>query len=192
MDWTDHQNLDRLRRRDADAWHVLVDDLIPTSFALIGHLVRGDRTLAEDLHQEVWRAAMDAIESFDPRKGSVRSWILGIARNTVALHYRRQQTKPAPLTDDAALPDQEALLPEDVAGEVELAHAVRGSLLCLPPDQQRVVQEKYLEGRSVEEIAQRMHKTKRAIEGLLARGRAQLRNLLQPFEVAPKRASHDV
>ena len=49
-----------------------------------------DRALAEDLTQEAFVRAWRHASSYDPRRGSVQSWLLAITRN-VALDARRSQ-----------------------------------------------------------------------------------------------------
>jgi len=45
---------------------------------------------AEDLTSEVFTRAARAWGRYDPRRGSVRAWLLGIAHNVVADWWRRQ------------------------------------------------------------------------------------------------------
>jgi RNA polymerase sigma factor (sigma-70 family) len=48
---------------------------------------------AEDLTQETFERALRAWDSFDPRKGSVRTWLLAIARNALIDHGRREGSR---------------------------------------------------------------------------------------------------
>lgn len=49
-----------------------------------------DRTLAEEITQETFLKAMEAIDSFDGRK-DILAWLFTIARNTYYSHCRRQK-----------------------------------------------------------------------------------------------------
>src|SRR5579862_2233503 len=43
----------------------------------------GDGSLAEEVTQEVFLTLMREGKSFDPRRGSLRAWLYGIARNCI-------------------------------------------------------------------------------------------------------------
>ena len=51
-----------MARSDRSAWDAMYDRHVGDVFAVIYHLVGGDRQTAEDLNQEVW---LLAIEQFD-------------------------------------------------------------------------------------------------------------------------------
>ena len=70
-----------LARRDRAAWATIYDRHVRDLFGFVYHLVGGDRSLAEDLHQEVWLAALEGIERYDGQAGRFRDWLMGIARS---------------------------------------------------------------------------------------------------------------
>jgi RNA polymerase sigma factor (sigma-70 family) len=43
----------------------------------------------DDVVDETFLGALEAAERYDPRKGEVRAWLLGIARNQLGLLWRR-------------------------------------------------------------------------------------------------------
>ena len=49
----------------------------------------GDRSVAGDVVQETFLALWDRAELFDPARGSLRGWLLAIARNRSIDHIRR-------------------------------------------------------------------------------------------------------
>ncbi|WP_437625867.1 RNA polymerase sigma factor [Sorangium sp. So ce1151] len=62
----------------------------------------------EDVAQEVLAGAYRALPRFDPSRGSVRSWLMGIATHQASNHFRRAHRRREhlrPLDDLAALPD---------------------------------------------------------------------------------------
>ena len=161
---------------------------------MIFHLVHGDRPLAEDLHQELWLAVLDGIDGYDPGRGSLRSWIFGVARRRVALHWRRRGLLPTTGPDEE-VPDGplfgDSLLPEEVMEQMERAAAVRAALVAMPEDRRHALVGKYIEGLSVDQIADRMGKTPKAVESLLSRARDQLRRLLGPYLKTPTGVDRD-
>lgn len=126
---------------------------------------------------------MDGIDKCDATRGSFRNWLFGIARNRVALHYRRRDLagNPTSLGDqvrgEAELGDT-AVLPEDVLEQVERVSVVRAAILLLPDDRREVLLSKYVQGLSIETIANHMGRTSKAVESLLSRAREQVRGLL--------------
>ncbi|MGK3964812.1 RNA polymerase sigma factor [Sorangium sp. So ce118] len=62
----------------------------------------------EDVAQEVLAGAYRALPRFDPSRGSVRSWLMGIATHQASNHFRRahrRRERLRPFDDLAALPD---------------------------------------------------------------------------------------
>ena len=175
-----------LKGRDRSAWSAAVDRHLREVYGFVFHLVRGDRTVAEDLNQETWLEALDGIDQCDASRGSFRNWLFGIARKRVALHYRRRALagNPTSLSDqfgEAAESGEISVLPEDVLEQVEQRSVVRAAMLVLPDDRRKVLLWKYLEGLSVETIAIRLGRTAKAVESLLSRAREQMRVLLRGY-----------
>lgn len=175
-----------LKQRDRSAWSAATDRHLHEVYGFVFHLVGGDRTVAEDLNQEAWLEAMAGIDQCDPTRGSFRNWLFGIARKRVALHYRRRAV--AGIATSLHDPFGEmvewsgnSILPEDVLEQVERVSLVRASILLLPDDRREVLLWKYVEGLSVDTIAQRMGKTAKAVESLLSRSRKQIRDLLGEY-----------
>ena len=76
---------------------------------------------AEDLVSAVFMKVVQKLDSFDPAKASVSTWVYTITRNTVTDHFRTRRTlvaledymgdeQPAELTDDALDSLADALL----------------------------------------------------------------------------------
>ncbi|WP_067177202.1 RNA polymerase sigma factor [Microtetraspora niveoalba] len=58
--------------------------------------------LAEDLVADAFLLAFNGRRGFDPRRGTVRSWLFGIATNVVARHRRREGRRLNALSKVAA------------------------------------------------------------------------------------------
>jgi RNA polymerase sigma-70 factor (ECF subfamily) len=177
--------LEAVARRDRAAWGALYDAHLHEIYAFVSHLMEGDRSSCDDLNQEVWLQAMACIEGFDTKKGELRDWLFGIARRRVALHFRRLSTSNVALAADRTewmdLAESALLLPQEVMERVERRQLVRAAFTAIPQSHQLVLQQKYVDGRSVQEIAATMKTTAKAVESLLSRARARLRTLLGPY-----------
>lgn len=173
-----------MRRLDQQAWGDAYDKYVTSTYAFIAHLVAGDRTLAEELHQEAWLTAMSAIDQFAPDRGEFRGWLFGIAKRRVAMHFRKangRSEKQLYVETDEASAAGNALLPDDVIEEVERADAVRAALAELDESARDVLVNKYVDSMSVAEIADRVGKSPKAVESMLTRARSRLRSLLRSY-----------
>jgi RNA polymerase sigma factor (sigma-70 family) len=183
--------LEAVVRRDRAAWGALYDAHLREIYAFISHLMEGNRSACDDVNQEVWLQAISCIEKFDPGKGELRDWLFGIARRRVALHFRRLSSGNvsfAASLDDSAEPiDGSLLLPQELMERVERRRLVRAAFSAIPQSHQHVLRLKYIDGRSVQEIATATKTTVKAVESLLSRARGRLRSLLGPyFAFAPQ------
>ena len=177
--------LEAVVRRDRAAWGALYDAHLHEVYAFVCHLTAGDRSSCDDLNQEVWLQAIACIERFDPQKGELRDWFFGIARRQVALHFRRLSGSSVLFVDDftegTEPRDNALLLPQEVMERVERVRLVRAAFIAMPRSHQHVLRQKYIDGRSVQEIATAMKTTAKAVESSLSRARTRLRVLLGPY-----------
>ena len=172
-----------MARRDRSAWDVMYQRChVGDVFAILYHLVGGNRHVAEDLNQEVWLLAIEQFKRFDPARGRFRDWLLGIARHRALKHLRRATGHAIDGQPDSPADD---LPPPNLLEGSERADVVRAALICLHDGSRRVLLEKYAEGLSVAEIAVRSGQSVKAVESLLSRARGQLRALLLPYFSSP-------
>jgi RNA polymerase sigma factor (sigma-70 family) len=116
-----------------------------------------DRGLAEDLAQEAFVRAWRHASSYDPRRGSVESWLLAIARN-VALDARRAR-RAGPLSD-VVVDHVERVLASDVdpARTIEQRDEVHRLVLALgqvPIAQRRALVLAAIGGWTAQEVSDR-------------------------------------
>lgn len=121
----------------------------------LAYMVTGDRTLAEDASQQAFERAWKHAGSYDPRRGSVLTWLMTITRNVAidAVRVRRPDaTDPAILLGmlpAAASPD-----PEAAAVDTDTLDRLRPVLAALPAEQRRAVLLATVAGRTTTEIGQ--------------------------------------
>jgi RNA polymerase sigma factor (sigma-70 family) len=121
----------------------------------LAYSMTSDAGVSEDVAQEamvrVWRHA----PVFDPRRGSVASWVLTITRNLAidALRLRRAMpTDPDDFTLSALQSTEH--LPEDAASRGDVRRTVRRALEVLPHEQRRAVVLASVYGRTALEISE--------------------------------------
>jgi RNA polymerase sigma-70 factor (ECF subfamily) len=140
------QDAPRASDRVVEAWQRGRDEALELAWHEFGTLVftycvrtlRGDRDLAADCTQETFIGAWRSRDRFDPDRGSLAAWLVGIARFKVLDALRASQRTPVPVDDDRATggigADDREL--DRVGDQLLLAHALDG----LSPRARRVVE----------------------------------------------------
>jgi RNA polymerase sigma-70 factor (ECF subfamily) len=118
-------------------------------YAYAAGLLR-DGSAAEEVTSAAFERAYRKRDRFDPRRGSPRAWLFGIARNA-ALDELRRRRRQAPLGDEP--PDLAAPAGSDGVERAELRLSLRLALDRLEPRERELVALKFFAGLSNAEIA---------------------------------------
>lgn len=167
--------LNAAARGERAAARRLIDEVGPVVYGFVYLRVGGDDSVAEDLVQETF---LQAIESADGFRGesSLTTWMCTIARRQLARYYeaeRKQATSRLELVPVVDLPMD---APVDAVDDRE---AMASALRRLPVLHRQVLVLKYLDERSVEEIASELGRTRVQVQSLLQRARGALRSQLE-------------
>jgi RNA polymerase sigma-70 factor (ECF subfamily) len=138
----------------------------------------GDRERAEDLTQEVFLHAAEALD--DPQAdGPTLQWLYTVARRRFIDELRQNGRRPVePLDDSIAVMAAPAYGPD-------VARAIAAAIASLPQAQRRVITLRLLQGRSFAEIAGRLGSTEVAVKMQLSRGLRAMREELRQAGVEP-------
>lgn len=138
--------------------------------------IMGDSTMAEDVVQEALAKLWQKADSFDPVRGYFAGWWRRILVNS-ALDSRRRLRLVVPLDDiaEAADPTPGPLAQAEAS---DMARQVQQAMIALPTRQRAALALFHGEGLSMQEIADTLDATPKAVEGLLLRGRTALRTSL--------------
>jgi RNA polymerase sigma factor (sigma-70 family) len=133
------------------------------------------RTTAEDLTSSAFERVIRSWDSFDPSKGSERTWILTICRNLLTDHHRRQQHR-----DATSLDEHPALLDTLVGPEDEYARRLdrdelRSWLSALSEREKEVLALRYGADLKAEDIAALTDLTTANVHQILSRTLRKLR-----------------
>lgn len=158
-------------QRNPERFAELYENNFARVYAYIVSRVR-DRAIAEDLASEVFHKALAHLADYDWRGIPFAAWLLRIASNVMADQWRRSNRET--LVDE---PPEIATDPnmDQIDQRVRLFRMVEG----LPPDQRRVVELRFGEGKSIREIAQELGRTEGAVKQLQFRALKNLRNQLE-------------
>ncbi|MFL5342022.1 MAG: RNA polymerase sigma factor [Gemmataceae bacterium] len=151
---------------DARAWQRWYDEAFAALDAYVVWRCGGLRDRADDVLQETWLAAVRGIRRFDPERASFAAWLRGIAANVMRNRFRASRRRPT-VSLNGELPHADR--PQ------EDGERITAALAALPDHYERVLRAKYLDGRSVAEIAAESGESPKAIESLLTRARAAFR-----------------
>ncbi len=174
-----------LRAGDAAAWQTLYDTYAERMWRSVARLMGPESADVADVVQETFLAAARSARTYDPERGSLWHWLSGIARNHIALHFRKLQrwqrvqqvcVKLAAAGDNAMGADGQGVEPADVLAVSELAVLVRAALTELSADHERLLTARYLDGESVDGIASRESGSTSAVRSKLARARRAFRD----------------
>jgi len=173
--------VERAQAGDAEAFGRIYDRYLDTVFRFIYFRV-GSRPLAEDLTADTFLRALKRIGSFTWQGRDLGAWLVTIARNLVADHFKSGRYRLEVTTGDVLDADTADRGPE---GSPELAvvdHITNMALLTavrqLNPEQQECIVLRFLQGFSVAETAQAMGKNEGAIKALQYRAVRALHRLL--------------
>lgn len=142
----DQEMIGRITRRDDEALAELYDRYAAALFAFAVRRL-GDRGEAELVVQDVFTRVWRHAGTYVADRGTVRTWLYGLARHAVIDQHRRRARRRRPLavTDIPARADEiDALLD---------ATAVQTALARLSPIHRRVLELAYFEGRTLADIA---------------------------------------
>jgi len=162
----DQQTEDRLRVEAAQSDPSRFADLYEENFYRVyGYIARrvGQRHIAEDLTSDVFREALAGIRKFEWRGVPFAAWLFRIAARTLADHFRRSGR-------ESAEPETEA-----VSDEIERDAMLFQLVDRLPEAQYRVIHMRFVEQKSIREIASEMGRSEGAVKQLQFRAVESLR-----------------
>jgi RNA polymerase sigma-70 factor (ECF subfamily) len=173
--------VERAQAGDAEAFGLIYDRYLDTVFRFIYFRV-GNRPLAEDLTADTFLRALKRIGSFTWQGRDLGAWLVTIARNLVADHFKSGRYRLEVTTGDVLDADREDRGPEGSPEVAVLDHITNVALLTavrqLNPEQQECIVLRFLQGFSVAETAQAMQKNEGAIKALQYRAVRALHRLL--------------
>jgi RNA polymerase sigma-70 factor (ECF subfamily) len=163
-------------RGDRDAFAALFDHYAPRIKTFLLRRGAGEH-LAEDMAQEamlsVWRKA----GSFDEGRATASAWIFTSARNLGIDQFRREQRAAATGHLDLLDTDNPDR-PDDLLLDHDMDTHVRTALGQVPPDQRRVVELSFFEGKAHGEISEALGIPLGTVKSRLRLAFGRLRKLL--------------
>ncbi|MFG3100057.1 ECF subfamily RNA polymerase sigma factor, BldN family [Streptomyces sp. NPDC048182] len=169
--------VERAQAGEADAFGRLYDQYSDTVYRYIYYRVNGKAT-AEDLTSETFLRALRRIGTFTWQGRDFGAWLVTIARNLVADHFKSSRFRLEVTTGEMLDANEVARSPEDSVLEHLSNAALLDAVRRLNPQQQECVTLRFLQGLSVAETARVMGKNEGAIKTLQYRAVRTLARLL--------------
>lgn len=157
-------------------------------FSLVFRMVR-DRERAEDVAQEAFVKAFNAIDTYDPRY-KFSSWLFKIANNLAIDRLRKRELDTVSIhgAPDARSEEDEDRTsitlpsggesPEEYVENRELGGQIEDAMGRLRPEYRMAVLLRHVEGHSYDEVAEIMDVPLGTVKTYIHRGRAELKEML--------------
>ncbi|WP_255955675.1 ECF subfamily RNA polymerase sigma factor, BldN family [Streptomyces odontomachi] len=169
--------VERAQAGEAEAFGRLYDQYSDTVYRYIYYRVGGKAT-AEDLTSETFLRALRRIGTFTWQGRDFGAWLVTIARNLVADHFKSSRFRLEVTTGEMLDANEVERSPEDSVLESLSNAALLDAVRRLNPQQQECVTLRFLQGLSVAETARVMGKNEGAIKTLQYRAVRTLARLL--------------
>lgn len=137
---------------DESALATLYDRWSQSVYSVVAHLLK-DADGAEDVVEESFWQVWQRASSYDPSRGTVRSWLLTIARSRALDRLRGRKRNPEDSAADLNIIRDPRSDPSQEAEGAERSQLVYGALVELPEEQRRTLELAYFRGLSQSEIA---------------------------------------
>ncbi|MCL4499073.1 MAG: sigma-70 family RNA polymerase sigma factor [Chloroflexi bacterium] len=186
MPLTDEGSLvERAVRREADAFGQLYECHVDRIYRYVYYRV-GSSSEAEDLTEQVFLKAWEAIDRYQHRGTPFAAWLYRLAHNLVVDHYRGKRIT-APLEDVGESEEPSVDVSLEVEESLE-AEEVRAALSQLNPEHQQLLILRFIEGLSHAEAAEIIGKSEGAARVIQHRALQALARALRNDEEKAQRA----
>ena len=137
--------------------------------------------MAEDITHDCFLSLIKRPESFDPSRGSLKTYLYSAARNLSLKHFRNtaRETLVEEFSEEPSIPVREQPLGRLL--DEELSLKVEEAVFSLPPLQREALVLFEYEGLALSEIASVLGTDVGAVKARLHRARERLRTTLSPY-----------
>ena len=176
----------RVLRGDAAAFRALFDSFFPRLYRFALARLAGDHDAATEVVQRTFCKAIERLDSYRG-EAALYTWFCQVCRNTIVDYQRaaRRESRTVVLLEDQ--PNVRAILeacaapaaqPELASWQQDVRRLVQATVDTLPDRYSDVLEWKYVDGLSVDEIAAQLNIGVKAAESLLTRARAAFRDAI--------------
>lgn len=153
MGFTDAEIVDRMMARDEDALREVMSSHGSAVFGMAKRII-ADANWAEEVAQDTFIALWRRPGAFDPARGSLRTFLLGVARNK-AVDLVRKETRIRKKVEDIIVQTQERDV-EVSLDESDDRTEVRSAMRSLSTVQREAIVLAYFGGYTYREVAEHL------------------------------------
>jgi RNA polymerase sigma-70 factor, ECF subfamily len=171
---TDHDLVRRARSADQHALATIYEQYAQPIYRYAFTRV-GDESAAEDIRSEVFVRMLEGLERYEERGLPLLAWLFRITHDRTMDVLRRRYRRPHVSIEYCA----DAISGPEQDYSEELSSEVQRFLTALCPLQRCVVQLRFFENCSIQDVAMRLGRSEGAIRALTHRGLRKLRQLME-------------
>lgn len=185
---SDNELLVLLRAGNQEALEVLYERQQGNVYRFVLQMC-GSRALAEDITQEVFLVLIRDNHSYNPARGSLKAFLLGVARNKLLRRLQRESIYASINEESDRISGESDSLtakcnPLEVLSRTEAIESIRRAVMSLPDHYREVVVLCELQEMSYEEAAAIIGCALGTVRSRLHRARSLLIEKLQPSKEA--------
>lgn len=167
-----------LNNSDKQAYNALVQRYLRKIWRLAFSVLKNEEE-AEDAVQDVFLSLLKSLEKFDIEGGAKFStWIYRVSLNKcIDLKRKRKPMEHAAPSDDLVSEEKSAY---HATLNHQVSKRLKDLMQSLPTGQKDALKMYYYEEKSVQEICNALSKSEDSIRSLLKRGKAELKEKMQP------------
>lgn len=162
--------IEKARGGDRDALAQVWDEVSPKLFGYLVNVLR-DKTVAEDVFQNSWLKAVEALPKYQQRGVRFSAWLFAIARNECAQHWRKAKRE----TDIDSVPEPAG----DDTNALQSKLVIDQLLTDLSEGDRELLRLRYIADLPITDIARVLNSNSVAIRVRVSRALARARKLIQ-------------
>lgn len=173
--------VEQARNGDRESFGHIYDLFADQLFRYISIRIQ-NRDHAEDILQEVFIKAWKNLHTLKNEKLQFRAWMFTIASNATNDYFRRAYRTPetVELTDEH---DIHITREENIFDEEKKLKTLREAMMRLPVQYREVLQLRFIEEFSIDEVAKVLQKSNLAVRLIQFRAVKNLRNFIQSYDI---------
>jgi RNA polymerase sigma-70 factor (ECF subfamily) len=161
----DERLLIEAAQKDSGRFAELYEANFDRVYAFVARRIH-NRQEAQDLTSEVFHKALANLQRFEWRGAPFAAWLYRMASNAIADHYKEKAREADPPSTEVS---------DEATADVERRAALSQCVNRLPKEQRRVIVFRFVEQKSIREIAEELGKSEGAIKQLQWRALQNLR-----------------
>jgi RNA polymerase sigma-70 factor, ECF subfamily len=169
------------QRGDLEAFELIYERHKRAAYSLARRIVGSDGN-ADDVVQETFISVWRSIDRYDPKRASVRTWLMRIVHRRAIDGLRSQMVHLKRRADGEGVAETIAskeLTPDDRVLAKDESKTVHGALDGLPHDQRKVIELAYFNGFTHSEISEMLEIPLGTIKGRMRLGLEKMRSALE-------------